>query len=189
MRAHYWMLFLLSACGAEVSQGVEASTSRSGASAEEVRAVEAVILEWNAAISRRDLGGMMDCLMDGAVQVQIESPHFGFGKPELTKDLATSWQQVASLLFQIAESYVRTVSELETRIDGDLATVWAAVHAETQMQSDGEVIVRDFREAYWLTREGDAWKLAAVVNSRTAGDAGSKGEALASATSATHSVH
>jgi len=69
----------------------------------------------------------------------------------------------------VAKSYQREVSDLETRIDGDLATVWCAVRTETVMPESETPIVREFRESYWLKRSDDTWKIIAMVNSRKTG--------------------
>lgn len=135
----------------------------------EVQAIEAVVFELNTAASRRNLAGMMACFAEGSVQVQLSPQHLGFGSPDPVQDLAKSWQMITPVLFTVAKSYQREVSDFETRVDGDLATVWCAVRTETVMPESETPIVREFRESYWLKRAGKDWKIIAMVNSRTTG--------------------
>ena len=165
MRAFFASLLLLGACGGEESAVDEA------VNAPQVQAVEVVVIEMNAATSRRNLAGMMACFGDGSVQVQLSPQHLGFGEPEPVQNLVKGWQTITPVLFTVAKSYQREVSEFETRIDGKLATVWYAVRTETVTPESAEPIVRNFRESYWLKKEGEDWKIVAMVNSRKTGAA------------------
>ena len=163
MRVLLASLLLLGACGGEEAAVMEAAADP------EAQAVEAVVVEMNTAASRRNLAGMMACFADGSVQLQLEAQHQGFGSPELVQDLAKSWQTITPVLFTVAKSYQREVSDFETRVDGKLATVWCAVRTETVMPESDAPIVRNFRESYWLKKDGEDWKIIAMVNSRGTG--------------------
>ena len=54
---------------------------------------------------------------------------------------------------------------LDTRVDGDLATVWAQVASET-VERNGKSRKDNFSEVYLLVRTGGAWQIGAIADNR-----------------------
>jgi ketosteroid isomerase-like protein len=132
---------------------------------------EATVEAFNAAISARDLAGATGHFADGAVQFTLRPAHAGMAAsaPQgLSMDLKAHWTQVGSLLFSVTKSYTRTPTITDTRIDGDLATVWAQLATETLERSAAEARRERFAEVYLLVRKQGNWLIAGVADNRGA---------------------
>lgn len=134
------------------------------------------VQEFNAAITGRDLGRAIAHFADGAVQFTLRPAHAGMAAsaPQgLSMDLKAHWSQVGSLLFSVTSRYTRTPTILDTRIDGDLATVWAQIDTETLERNAKEPKLERFAEVYLLARKDGTWRIAGVADNRGAARAAS----------------
>lgn len=130
---------------------------------------------FNAAISGRDLAKATGYIADGAVQFTLRPAHAGMAAsaPQgLSMDLKAHWTQVGSLLFSVTSRYTRTPAITNTRVEGDLATVWAQVDTETLERNGTEPRVERFAELYLLVRKDGQWLIAGVADNRSATRAG-----------------
>ncbi|MBL8225255.1 MAG: DUF4440 domain-containing protein [Chromatiales bacterium] len=135
----------------------------------------ATVQEFNAAITGRDLGKAIAHFADGAVQFTLRPAHAGMAAsaPQgLSMDLKAHWSQVGSLLFSVTSRYTRTPTIVDTRVEGDLATVWAQVDTETLERNAKEPKLERFAEVYLLVRKEGTWRIAGVADNRGATRAG-----------------
>jgi hypothetical protein len=135
----------------------------------------ATVQEFNAAITGRALGKAIAHFADGAVQFTLRPAHAGMAAsaPQgLSTDLKAHWSQVGSLLFSVTSRYTRTPTILDTRIDGDLATVWAQIDTETLERNATAPRLERFAEVYLLVRKDGTWRIAGVADNRGASRAG-----------------
>lgn len=136
---------------------------------------EATVQAFNAAISARDLASATTHFADGAVQFTLRAAHAGMAAsaPQgLSMDLKAHWTQVGTLLFSVTKAYTRTPTIIDTRTEGDLATVWAQLATETLERSAAEPRRERFAEVYLLVRKQGNWLIAGVADNRSATRAG-----------------
>jgi ketosteroid isomerase-like protein len=136
----------------------------------------ATVQEFNAAITGRDLGKAIGHFADGAVQFTLRPAHAGMAAstPQaLTTDLKAHWSQVGSLLFSVTSRYTRTPTIVDTRVDGDLATVWAQIDTETLERNAKQPKLERFAEVYLLARKYGSWRIAGIADNRGAARAAS----------------
>jgi hypothetical protein len=69
------------------------------------------------------------------------------------------------VLFSVTSTYKRVPKILDTRVEGDLATVWAQVASET-VERTGKSREASFSEVYLLVRSGNAWLIGAIADNR-----------------------
>jgi ketosteroid isomerase-like protein len=132
---------------------------------------EAAVRDFNAAISARDLAAAGTHFADGAVQFTLRPAHTGMAASAprgLSTDLRTHWTQVGTLLFSVTTRYTRTPTITDTRVDGDLATVWARVDTETLERNATAPRRERFAEVYLLVRQAGDWRIAGVADNRGA---------------------
>lgn len=131
----------------------------------------ATVQAFNAAITARDLPKATGYFADGAVQFTLRPAHAGMAAsaPQgLSMDLKAHWTQVGSLLFSVTARYTRTPTVVDTRVDGDLATVWTKVDTETLERNAKAPRVERFAELYLLVRKDGQWLIAGVADNRGA---------------------
>ena len=87
----------------------------------------------------------------------------------LTTDLTVHWSTVAALLFNVTSAYTRLPENLDSRVTGTLATVWARVSTET-IAKDGSNSRDRFEELYLLQRTADGWKIVGMADNRATDD-------------------
>lgn len=125
-----------------------------------------VVQAFNAAISRRDLESALARFAKGSVQFTLKAAHAGTGPPAgLTTDLRTHWSTIGPVLLAMTTSYDRAAVPLDSRIDGDLATVWTRT-TTTSTSLKGEKREESFAEVYVLVREGGEWRIGAIADTR-----------------------
>jgi ketosteroid isomerase-like protein len=135
----------------------------------------ATVQDFNAAITARDLGKAITHFADGAVQFTLRPAHAGMTASDpqgLTTDLKARWSQVGSLLFSVTSRYTRTPTITDTRVDGDVATVWAQIDTETLERNAKAPKVERFAEVYLLVRQDGNWRIAGVADNRGSSQAG-----------------
>ncbi len=126
-----------------------------------------VVQTFNRAIGARKLDDALGLLAKGSVQYTLRSAHAGVptGTGGITSDLKTHWSTISQVLFAVTTSYQRVPVILDTRIDGDLATVWTTVATDT-VERSGKRRQDSFSEVYLLVRSADAWQIAAIADNR-----------------------
>jgi len=126
------------------------------------------ILDFNAAVTSRDMKTALAPLADGGVQFQLHPAHPGMSEDQpLTEDMATMWTTVSALLFSTTDSYERHVEIRDVRIDGELAVVWTQTHTVTRRKSIEEPMTLDFSKMYFLINKNNSgWRIAGTANNR-----------------------
>jgi len=126
-----------------------------------------VVQAFNRAISARKLDDALPLLAKGAVQYTLRSAHAGVptGTGGITSDLKTHWSTISQVLFAVTTSYQRVPEILDTRIDGDLATVWTRVASET-VERSGKRRQDSFSEVYLLVQTAEGWQIGAIADNR-----------------------
>ena len=134
----------------------------------------AVVSAFNAAVSSRNLDKVTGYLAPGSVQFNLRPSHTGLGAqpPGLTTDLRAHWSMIGPVLFTATKAYTRKAEIVDTRADGDIATVWARITTET-VRADKPGVSRDsFVELYMLVRKDGGWKIGAIADNRSPNDVG-----------------
>jgi ketosteroid isomerase-like protein len=130
-------------------------------------AAAAVIEDFNAAITARDMDTAMDLLAEGSVQFQLRAVHPGMSdNPPLTADLRGTWKAVAGILFPMSETYERTATVTQATALGEVATVWADTTTRTLRKGQDKPTDRSFSEVYLLVKKPAGWKIAGLADNR-----------------------
>ena len=126
-----------------------------------------VVQTFNRAISARKLKDATAMLASGSVQYTLRAAHAGVttGGGGITSDLKTHWSTIGPVLFAVTTTYRRVPTILDTRVDGDLATVWTTVASET-VERSGKRRQDSFSEVYLLVRTGNGWQIGAIADNR-----------------------
>lgn len=126
-----------------------------------------VVQAFNRALTGRKLEDATALLAKGSVQYTLRAAHAGVttGTGGITSDLKTHWSTIGPVLFSVTKTYSRVPKITDTRIDGDLATVWTQVASET-VEHSGKSRKDSFSELYLLVRAGDAWLIGAIADNR-----------------------
>ena len=126
-----------------------------------------VVKAFNAAITDRKNDAITAQLAKGGVQFTLRTAHAGMtGAPTgITSDLVAHWGMVTPLLFTVTSSYKRTPEIVDSRVDGEVATVWTRISTET-VERDGKSRKESFTELYLLVHSSDGWKIGAIVDNR-----------------------
>ncbi|HPF28389.1 MAG TPA: hypothetical protein PK159_17520 [Steroidobacteraceae bacterium] len=128
---------------------------------------EEVVLAFNQAITARKLDAALALLAKGSVQYTLRAAHAGVttDATSITSDLTNHWRTIGPVLFGVTQRYERVASIEQTRVDGDLATVWAMVTSRT-VERNGKQRDDKFTEVYLLVRAKDAWQIAGMADNR-----------------------
>jgi hypothetical protein len=126
-----------------------------------------VVLAFNKALTARKLDDATALFAKGAVQYTLRAAHAGVttGDGGVTSDLKTHWNTIGPVLFAVTSTYQRVPTVTDTRVDGDLATVWTTVASET-VERSGKRRQDNFSEVYLLVRTGGAWRIGAIADNR-----------------------
>ena len=127
-----------------------------------------VVQAFNRALSARKIEDATALLAKGSVQYTLRAAHpgvTGTAPTGITSDLKTHWNTIGPVVFSVTTVYSRVPKILDTRIDGDLATVWAQVASET-VERSGKSRKDSFSEVYLLVRAGGAWQIGAIADNR-----------------------
>jgi hypothetical protein len=134
----------------------------------------AVVKSFNAAVTARSVEKAVGHFVTGGVQFNIRPAHTGLGGAQqgVTTELTAHWSMIGPVLFAATKSYSRQVEVLDSRAEGDVATVWTRTRTET-LRADRAAPGRDeFLEIYLLVRTGGAWKIGAIADNRVPNDVG-----------------
>ena len=126
-----------------------------------------VVEAFNRALTGRKLEAATALLAKGSVQYTLRAAHAGVttGDGGITSDLKTHWNTIGPVLFSVTSTYKRVPKIIDTRVDGDLATVWAQVASDT-VERSGKSRNDRFSEVYLLVRTGNAWLIGAIADNR-----------------------
>lgn len=140
-------------------------------------AAAAVITSFNEAVSSRNLDKALGYLAPGSVQFTLRPSHAGLGSqpPSLTSDLRAHWSTIGPVLFSATRTYSRKAEIIGSRVEGDIATVWANVATATVRADKPETRNDKFVEVYLLVRKEGQWKIAAIADNRQPNDVGLAG--------------
>ena len=123
---------------------------------------------FNAGISAKDRDAAVATLAEGGAQFTLRSQHGDAPPDRLQSEISEYWTIIAPVLFASTSAYRREVEILDTRIDGDLATVWTHTRTRSTRLGSTKPQVNTFSEVYLLIRTPDGWKIAAMADNRKA---------------------
>jgi len=123
---------------------------------------------FNAGITAKDKDAAVATLARGGAQFTLRSQHEDAPPDQLQSEISEYWTIIAPVLFASTSAYRREVEILDTRIDGDLATVWTNTRTQSTRLGSTEPQVNAFTEVYLLIRTPDGWKIAAMADNRKA---------------------
>lgn len=131
-------------------------------------AAEAVVHEFNAAMSSKSIERMTACLLDSGVQFDLRPAHADQASAtyQLVQPLRERWTSVTPILFSATQSYTRTVEIIHSQASPEIATIWARVTAVMQMPKAKSPDTKTFMEVYFLIRTANGWKIGAMVDDR-----------------------
>ncbi|MCE7901864.1 MAG: hypothetical protein DYH20_04200 [Gammaproteobacteria bacterium PRO9] len=130
-----------------------------------------VVVAFNKAITARHVDEALKLLAPGSVQYTLRSSHpdMGDAAAKLTGDLITHWRVVTSVVLPATAAYDRLATITETRVDGELATVWAMI-SSTTVERDGTKRQAKFSEVYLMVHTADGWQIGAMADNRMSSD-------------------
>jgi ketosteroid isomerase-like protein len=137
-------------------------------SADNTHPAAAIIVEFNQAVTSRDMEMAMSLLADGGVQYHLHPAHPGMPADHpLTEDMSTMWKTVSAILFPSTDAYSRTVEIEDVHVDGELAVVWTQTQTVTHRKGNDKPMVLDFSEMYFLINKDDTgWRIAGTATNR-----------------------
>jgi hypothetical protein len=126
------------------------------------------IIEFNEAITTRDMDTAMSLLADGGVQFHLHPAHPGMSLDHpLTEDMPTMWKTVSAILFPTTDAYERTVEIEDVHVDGELAVVWTQTQTITHRKGTEKPMILNFSEMYFLVnKDGTGWLIAGTATNR-----------------------
>lgn len=145
------------------------ATAGAALAADGARDASAVVTAFNEALTARNLDKALTHFAPGAVQFNLRPAHAGMpgsAPQELVSDLRAHWGMIGSVLISSTKSYVRKVEVIDSRAEGDVATVWTRTTTESTMPDNPSVRRDSFVETYLLVRKDGAWMIGAVADNR-----------------------
>jgi len=126
------------------------------------------IVEFNKAVTDRDMDTAMALLAEGSIQYNLHPAHPGMPLDHpLTEDAGTMWKTVSPILFATTDTYERIVEIKAVHADGELAVVWTQTKTITHRKGKEEPMVLEFSEMYFLVNKDDTgWLIAGNANNR-----------------------
>lgn len=134
------------------------------------RSPDETVQAYNQALSKHNLDAALALIASGSVQFTLRSAHADIpstGPAGVTSDLKTHWSTVGPVVFGSTTVYSRIPKVVNTRIDGDLATVWTNTATET-VNKNGSKRTDSFSEVYMLVHTASGWRIGAVADNRGA---------------------
>ena len=134
------------------------------------RSPDETVQAFNQALSKHDLNAALALIADGSVQFTLRSAHSDIpstGPGSVTSDLKAHWSAIGPVVFGSTSAYNRIPKVVNTRIDGDLATVWTSTATET-VGKNGSKRSDSFSEVYLLVHTASGWQIGAVADNRGA---------------------
>jgi len=133
---------------------------------------EAAVLAFSKAITSKNVDDMLAEFAPGGVQFTSRPSHEGIEPDSLTTPLEAHWSTVVPVLASATERYARDAKIISSRVENDVAAIWAEIKTETVMKNGKEASGETFRELYIVIDTPEGWKIAAVINSRKPDDIG-----------------
>lgn len=127
-----------------------------------------IVQAFNKAISERHLDEALKLVAPGSVQYTLRSSHAetgGGGFKQTTTDLATHWRTIAPIVLSGTTAYQRVPKIIDSRVDGDLATVWVTI-TSTTVERSGEKRQASFSELYLLVHTAAGWQIGSMADNR-----------------------
>lgn len=127
-----------------------------------------VIIDFNEAITGRDMDTAMALLAEGGVQFHLHPAHPGMPEDHpLTEDMGTMWKTVSAILFPSTDAYERNVQIADVHTDGELAVVWTRTQTVTHRKGKDEPMMLEFSEMWFLVnKDGGGWRIAGNATNR-----------------------
>ena len=128
----------------------------------------AAIIEFNKAVTDRDMDTAIALLAEGGVQYNLHPAHPGMPLDHpLTEDMTTMWKTVSPILFATTDGYERIIEIEAVHADGELAVVWTKTKTITHRKDKEEPMVLEFSEMYFLVNKDDTgWLIAGTATNR-----------------------
>ncbi|MDP2324840.1 MAG: hypothetical protein Q8N51_12530 [Gammaproteobacteria bacterium] len=128
-----------------------------------------VVKAFNGAITARNLDAALTYFAKGSVHYTLRSAHGGIapGEGGITSDLKDHWSMIGPVVISSTTVYQRIPEILATRVDGELATVWAMISSRT-VDHAGKEQKGKFSEVYLLVRTAAGWQIGAIADNRGA---------------------
>jgi hypothetical protein len=126
------------------------------------------IIEFNKAVTARDMDTAMSLLAEGGVQFHLHPAHPGMSEDHpLTEDMPTMWTVVSAILFPTTDAYERKIKIADVYSDGELAVVWTETTTITHRKDIDEPMVLNFSEMYFLVnKDNTGWLIAGTATNR-----------------------
>ena len=125
-----------------------------------------VVKAFNSAITERKLDAALAYFAKGSVQYTLRAAHGGITTGEgITSDLKTHWSTIGPVVIGSTSAYRRIPEILDTRIEGELATVWVMTSSESVDRS-GKPKLSKFSEVYLLVKTAGGWQIGAMADNR-----------------------
>ncbi len=137
-----------------------------------------VVTAFNAALTARDLEKAATYFAPGSVQFSLRAAHPGMGGEQaasLSGDLRSHWMMIGSVLISATKAYSRKADIINSRADGDIATVWAKISTLTDRADQPKPRTDEFVEAYLMVKKDGRWLIGAIVDNRKPNDVGMGG--------------
>ncbi len=123
---------------------------------------------FNAAFAAKDKDALVATLAKGGAQFTLRSQHAELAPESVQSEISEYWTVIAPVLFASTNSYQRTAEITDTRVDGDIATVWTNTKTESTRIGATKADRNAFTEVYLLIKTPDGWKIAAIADNRQA---------------------
>ncbi len=125
------------------------------------------VIAFNAAFAAKDKDAVIAVLAQGGAQFTLRSTH-DTAPESLQSEISGYWTLIAPVLFASTSSYQRNIEILDTRADGDVATVWTKTSTNSTRLGQTKPDLNTFTEMYMLVKTADGWKIAAIADNRQA---------------------
>lgn len=136
------------------------------------------VAAFNAAVTAKDLPRAASYIAPGGVQFTLRAAHPGMGDAQdesLGSDLRSHWMLIGSTVIAATKAYSRDAEILDSRVDGDVATVWARISTLSHRNDQPEAKKDQFTEVYLMVRKDGNWLIGAGADNRQPNDIGPAG--------------
>ena len=139
-----------------------------GASTAAAAGPDDTVRAFNAAFMAGDKDALVATLAEGGAQFTLRSQHEEMPPEKVQSEISEYWTVIAPVLFASTSSYQREAEIVDTRINGDIATVWTKTSTVSTRIGATKPDRNAFTEVYLLIRTPEGWKIAAIADNRQA---------------------
>ena len=139
-----------------------------GATSATAAGPEDTVGAFNAAFMAKDKDALVATLAEGGAQFTLRSQHEEVAPDKVQSEIAGYWTVIAPVLFASTSSYQRTAEVIDTRISGDIATVWTNTKTNSTRLGQTKPDQNEFTEVYLVVKTSNGWKIAAIADNRIA---------------------